>query len=325
MKPQIKIEENKIIDLERCQYSSRHGRYGGNAGSKDGILINNEPWIVKYPKSTIGMKGNNLPSYTTAPLSEYIGSHIYEKLGIPVHETALGIRKGKLVVACKDFQKVLGDLAEVRQLKNSILEDDNINTSITGDAVILEELYYHFDNNVLMNREDLKNQFYTMMIIDILINNNDRNNGNWGLLYNNDSNAYDLAPVYDNGNAFYNKADDKKLLNILNNDNADMLKGSRTIYQLNGINLSVKALLNLNDNRLKDNLINNMPIIINKMPEIIDFINNIPEQYEGIKVMSKIMKEAYINNLNIMKQEVLYPKYVEIAQEKGIDICNIQK
>ena len=41
--------------------------------------------------------------YTTAPLSEYIGSHIYEILGYDVHCTILGYRNHKLVVGCKDF------------------------------------------------------------------------------------------------------------------------------------------------------------------------------------------------------------------------------
>ena len=41
------------------------------------------------------MRGDVL-SYMTAPLSEYIGSHIYEILGIDVHQTILGIRNGKL-------------------------------------------------------------------------------------------------------------------------------------------------------------------------------------------------------------------------------------
>ena len=44
-------------------------------------------------------------SYTTSPISEYIGSHVYEIIGIPVHKTMLGIKDKKVVVACKDFRK----------------------------------------------------------------------------------------------------------------------------------------------------------------------------------------------------------------------------
>ena len=51
------------------------------AGDKDGILINGEPWIAKYPKSNEGMaKSDKLSKFSQTPLSEFIGSHIYEIL-----------------------------------------------------------------------------------------------------------------------------------------------------------------------------------------------------------------------------------------------------
>ena len=45
-------------------------------------------------------------SYVNNVLSEYIGSHIFQSIGIPTHETLLGVmRRGgeRLAVACKDF------------------------------------------------------------------------------------------------------------------------------------------------------------------------------------------------------------------------------
>lgn len=94
----------EIKNLDEYDLSIRAGSYGGRAGDKDGITINGEYYIVKYPKSTKSMNVKDM-SYTTAPLSEYLGSKIYEVLGIDIHETMLGIRNGKLVVACKDFCK----------------------------------------------------------------------------------------------------------------------------------------------------------------------------------------------------------------------------
>ena len=84
----------KVLNLENAPLSDRNGSYGGAAGSKEGILIDREYWLVKYPKSTRSMRGTLL-SYTTSALSEYIGSHIYSILGYSVHETKLGIRNGK--------------------------------------------------------------------------------------------------------------------------------------------------------------------------------------------------------------------------------------
>lgn len=50
-----------FIDFSECKFSNRHGRYGGNAGDKDGIIYNDEFWIIKYPKTTRSMQGNHLP------------------------------------------------------------------------------------------------------------------------------------------------------------------------------------------------------------------------------------------------------------------------
>jgi hypothetical protein len=107
----------EIYDLDKFSPNERNGIYGGKEGKKEGITIGDDYWLVKYPKSTKGMRGD-LISYTTSPLSEYIGSHIYDELGIDVHTTILGIRNGKLVVACKDFCEKEGSLREIRTLKN---------------------------------------------------------------------------------------------------------------------------------------------------------------------------------------------------------------
>ena len=82
----------KIYDFNNNPLSYKNGSYGGMAGSKDGILINGEEWMLKYPKSLSQMEGNNA-SYSTSPLSEYLGSHIYEILGYNVHQTLLGEKK----------------------------------------------------------------------------------------------------------------------------------------------------------------------------------------------------------------------------------------
>lgn len=46
----IRKKSMKFFDFSNAEYSNRNGSYGGAAGEKDGILINGEPWIAKYPK-----------------------------------------------------------------------------------------------------------------------------------------------------------------------------------------------------------------------------------------------------------------------------------
>ncbi len=45
-----KEKSMEIFDFSNAEYSNRNGSYGGAAGDKDGIVINGEPWIAKYPK-----------------------------------------------------------------------------------------------------------------------------------------------------------------------------------------------------------------------------------------------------------------------------------
>lgn len=313
----------QIKNFENNENSYRHGRYGGQAGDKDGIIVDGENWIVKYPKNTKGMTGNNLPPYTTAPLSEYIGSHIYEILGYDVHKTELCIRNNKLAVACKDFQENFGDLAEIRAVKNSANRelserlDKDLPESATGDNVILEELLLHFENNPLMNRQDLKERFWDCVVIDIFIDNKDRNNGNWGLLWNEKTKGYDLAPIYDNGNSFETKANDEKLLALLNGNYEERMLGGRTVYSYNEKLLSAKKILNLDIQDLKDAVSRVYVKIQEKMPLIIDMIDSIPEKYGNIEVCSPIRKEYYKKSLEIRKEKMIEPVYLK-TQEKQV-------
>ncbi len=195
----------EIYDFSECEYSNRNGSYGGAAGDKDGILINGEPWIAKYPKSNEGMaKSDKLSRTTQTPLSEYIGSHIYGILGYPVHETLLGIRKGFVVVACKDFCDEKTRLLEMRTLKNIHIPEMNqkfqLDLHETNDdhLVDLNELFVHFELNPEISKiKGVSERFWDQIVIDGLIGNNDRKNGNWGILSCGDKR--ELAPIFDNG------------------------------------------------------------------------------------------------------------------------------
>lgn len=99
-----------LIDINDLKETNR--AFGGNAGAKVGVIWNNEEWIVKYPKNIKNLSKVVL-SYSTGPLSEFIGSHIYEILGFDVHKTVLGYDNDKLVVLCKNFN-LDGKLIELK-------------------------------------------------------------------------------------------------------------------------------------------------------------------------------------------------------------------
>lgn len=306
--------ETKIYDLSPFDVNERNGTYGGKAGDKEGITINGEYWIVKYPKSTKGMKGD-LDSYTTSPLSEYIGSHIYHILGIDAHETMLGVRNGKLVVACKDFCKNEGSLREIRTLKNIYneelsrkLEESISSTSEDAHFIPIEVMMTHLQYNpILQSIPDIQNRFWEQFIVDMLINNNDRNNGNWGVLYENGN--YRLAPVFDNGAAFSNKVPDRKLAIILSDEKSTFqsIASCTSVYTDGGHHIHGKDMVKINDEGFMQTARNLVPVIENRMNEIRDFINDIPEKCNDMEICSNVRKQFYIKSMELKLANYLMP------------------
>lgn len=310
-----------ILNLEKAPLSDRNGTYGGAAGSKEGILIDGQYWLVKYPQNTRSMRGD-LDSYTTSPLSEYIGSHIYAILGYPVHETALGIRNGKLVVACKDFCYYPGELREMRTLKNiynkhleTLLETEIASTG-SDHCIELREILLHLDYNpVLASIQGLKDRFWDCILIDGLINNNDRNNGNWGLLYRDD--AYQIAPIFDNGSAFSNKATDKVLSMRLDDPKRMVASALNTVsvYGKEGKNYTFRNLLNecAQYPDFRAALLRNVPLIRVQMPEIQKFMSKLPESYQGISVCSAVRNAVYMQEMQLRFECLLVPVFDKIV------------
>ena len=311
-------------DEVKYPLSNRDGIYGGNGGNKDGILIDGEYWFIKYPKTTRGMskKAQEL-GYTTAPLSEYIGSHIYQILGFDVHDTLLGIKRGKTVVACKDFCVIRGGLSEIRTIKNAYNSERSEelaaqNESKSGDRVNLPELMLHLEENrQLRNVPGLKEHFWDMVIVDILIDNNDRNNGNWGLVFNGE--VYKIAPVYDNGNAFSNKTSDEKIrqhLSDSNNLEKVILGSAMTAYDFDGHMLNSQNLLQMDYSELKEAILRNIPNIGKYLEKMLEMVDEIPETYAGNLICSSERKEFYKAGLILRYEKILLPAYERLVDKR---------
>lgn len=303
-----------LIDFNECQENNK--AYGGMAGSKLGIIYQGEDWILKFPKSTKGMRKTEI-SYTTSPLSEYIGSHIYQILGYPVHETKLGTKDNKLVVACKDFTDSHVRLQEFREIKNyynkeleAILEDTVTDSNSVG-STSLHAVKAHLNYNSLLYMIDgMSERFWDCVLIDGLINNNDRNSGNWGILRYSDG-SLALAPVFDNGASFSTKISDEKINDMLKNEDRILSIAISTVtgYNIDGKALQFGVLLKLEDKDIHNAVKRVVPQIQRHMDAITAFIYAIPNADNGIEIISEIRKEFYIKGMELRLQKLLLPAY----------------
>ena len=317
----------KLIDFNKAGIA-RGVFYGGDAGAKDAIIHDGEVWMAKYPKTTRDFVNPQI-SYTTSPLSEYIGSKIYEALGIPVHETLLGIRNNKVVVACKDFtrkygsgslqgingSKLVKQLVPFHDLKNSFMAGSLESYSGSGSETLLDEVLA-----AITGLEDLKSipgvmeRFWDMFIIDAFIGNNDRNNGNWGVLIDLQSGETTLAPVFDNGNAFFNKRSLAQMEKRLDNQAAmreDAYINSLCAYKYTGLDnegqkINPFAFIASRDNEDCNAAALRFVNSIN-MDLVRGIVENIPESAGNLSVMPEKQKAFYLELMRIRLDQALVP------------------
>lgn len=207
-----------MLDISDLEQNNK--LYGGAAGQKIGVTYNGSDWIVKFPGNLKGRDLKNVVlSYSNSPICEYIGSHIYEFLNVPVHETHLARRGNKLVVMCKDFtsNKRLYHFSEIKSTFEPAFMDLNGNITDGCGTDLNEALLVIRNHPIFRNVKNVENRFWKMFIIDFIIGNPDRNNGNWGILVS--DNNVELAPVFDNGNCLNDKWDDDKLQKFLSDRN----------------------------------------------------------------------------------------------------------
>ncbi len=297
--------------------------YGGHSGSKKGIILNNERWFLKYPKSTKSMDVKGL-SYTTSPISEYLGSHIYSLLGFDVHDTILGITNKKVVVACKDFLNKNETILDYNSLKNDYDEKvekeiEELSSSSNKEhlGTDIDEIIIVMNNNSYFAKmPELKSRFWDMFVVDALISNNDRNDNNWGLILDHNTMNLRVSPVYDNGASFYSKSSDERIESILKNkfkmkqviyDSAvsSFIKDGKIINPL-------KFIEKMDNKNLNEAILRVVPKIdLNKIKEL---FTSIPSSYENLPILTEAQKKLYYESLVYKYENVLKKVYDKLTK-----------
>ena len=94
----------RLIDFSNCPVIPGQA-YNGANGKKIAVEYLGQQYMLKFPPS--GENKQTTLSYTNSCISEYLGSSIFNLLGIMAQETLLGTYevngKSKVVCACRDF------------------------------------------------------------------------------------------------------------------------------------------------------------------------------------------------------------------------------
>lgn len=295
------------IDFTGCRRIMGKAFNGAN-GKKIAVEYDGRQYMIKFPPSA-GKKQTEL-SYTNSCISEHIASSVFNMLGIKAHETLLGTftvnKKTKLVCACGDFTadgKILNDFCSI---KNSVIDSET-----HGSGTELSELLETIDMQQFVEPKSLRDHFWNMFVADALLGNFDRHNGNWGFLYDSQTQTSTIAPVYDCGSCLLPQADETVMKDVLENEdkmNARIFQFPTSAIRLNGKKLNYYDFLKAGGNADCNKALLRIYPKIN-LQEIGAFINDVP-------YVSDLQKEFYIRYIGARYELMIQPAFELAAAEE---------
>ena len=192
------------IDFTSCpRVPSR--AYNGANGKKIAVTFEGAVWMLKFPPSAAD-KPNDL-SYSNSCISEHLGSTIFRLQGVPTQETRLGTHvngRRKVVCACRDFTGPDVRFYDFCSIKNTVIDSET-----GGLGTDLSDVLTTIDLQKFVDPIVVRRRFWDMFVVDALLGNFDRHNGNWGFLVNERTGHSELAPVFDCGSCLLPQADER--------------------------------------------------------------------------------------------------------------------
>ena len=291
-----------MIDFTNCEIN-KFKYYGGKNGGKFCVKYLGEDYMVKFP----GMnKGNISMSYSNNCISEYVACHIMETLELKVQKTLLGTykigNKEKVVVACKDFTNQGIILKQFAELKNSQIE-----TSENGYGTELKEILETIESQEIYDVNKLKDFFWDMFIVDSLVGNFDRHNGNWGFLIDEGAEKIEIAPIYDNASCLYPQLDDATMENIMKNK--EEMEARVYVFPTSAIKINDKKINYFEFIGSLENEECNKAL--KRIYQLID-IKKINKIIENTPYISNVRKEFYKKIINLRYEKIIKYSYEKL-------------
>lgn len=267
--------------------------YTGSERKKT-MILNDKKYLVKFPDPNRSIKLDI--SYINNVYSEYIGTKIFELCGIETQKVELGIYikdgRERIVCGCEDFTDSFTKLVEFEKFENASIDPNPFKRELKDIFYIVENGTYNIDIN------ELKEKFWDMFIIDALIGNEDRHNGNWGFLKDIRNEKLRFAPIYDCGSSLHSIYTDERMEECMRSNvlMQDCIKNISSAIRCDGAKIKYYEFIT----SLKNEDCNNALIrIYNKIN-----IDKITKLIDEIDIMSNTRKEFY--------KKVIIGKYKEI-------------
>lgn len=295
------------IDFTECRRIP--GRvYNGANGKKIAVEYDGKQYMLKFPPS--GAAKPTELSYTNSCISEHIASSIFNLLGIRAQETMLGTfkigGKTKIVCACRDFTEQGRRLFDFCSIKNTVLESES-----GGSGTELSDIIDTIEKQQYVQPEVLLKHFWDVFVVDALLGNFDRHNGNWGFLFDDITGKAEPAPVYDCGSCLLPQADEGIMQQVLTNEdarNARVYQFPTSAIKQNGRKINYYDFLTTEKEAGCDAALQRMIPKVN-MEQIERFIDEVP-------YITELQKAFYKRYISARYEQILNPALNRILSEQ---------
>lgn len=279
--------------------------YKGSEKKKT-LIYDSKRYLVKFP-DPVRQKNKNI-SYINNAFSEYIGSNIFKICGFDTQNVVLGTyvynKKEKVVCGCEDFTDETHVLYEFENLALSANPDKKMETELADIIEVVEEIKKMSQINIVLN-DNIKEKFWDMFVVDSIIGNTDRHNGNWGLLVNVENHNAKFSPIYDCGSCLNPMLEDSEIEKLSETELKNLAINCFSCIKENGKKINymtyIQSLKNENCNQA----------ILRIFPKINR--NKIDDFIDSISYISKSRKEFYKKIIRL-RYEIVETVYNRLNQ-----------
>ena len=275
--------------------------YGGSDRKSGLISPDGARYMVKYSERQ-APRDDLATSYVNNVVSEHISSRILDILGYPVHETALGMLGGEVVVACRNFVRPGEELLEFERFMRRHYDSHDI-----GRVPRADQIYGILENDPVLSAQAdaFKSCYWERFVGDALVGNFDRHKGNFGYLIDVDD-SISASPIYDNGSTLYPNLSEQGMRDVLADSKEIMMRVKlfpKAALEMNGKKVGYYEMMSSGIyDELTGAVVSTVPRLREAMPAVYEFIN-------GCDFLSDTRKAFYGIMLAERMAFILEPAY----------------
>ena len=116
------------------------------------------------------------------------------------------------------------------------------------------------EESTMIDTEETKQKFWDMFVIDSLIGNTDRHNGDWGFLLNKTTDKARFSPIYDCGSCLNPMLEDKEITKIYKTELKNLAINCYSCLKENGKKINYMSYMTQSKNKECNNAIKRLQV-----------------------------------------------------------------